>query len=403
VSRSGSPDTGDTYRLFAADTATELSFGEVARNITTAIKDPAGAGIERYLSLEHIEADSLRVTRWGNVEDGITFTRSFAPGHVLFAKRRSYQRKVAKPDFGGVCSGDILVFEAIPQQISARLLPYLVQTDAFIDYAVQTSAGSLSPRTKWAELRKFRFRLPGPQRQEQVGDILEAVDGALWAQEDTNAAIRAGRQAFVEHQIADPTFQSAVVPLGDLIDQSRPICYGILKPGPHIPDGVPIVQVRDYPGREINLGNVLRTTRELDEEYKRSRLAPGDLLLSVRGTVGRVTEVPEELPNANISRDIARIALRADVSSNFVRAVLESAGLQRQMRERTVGLAVQGLNIRDVRALLIPLPPETDQQRLLTGLAAFAEAEDRVDNELRELRALKRRLLDALVSPEQMA
>jgi type I restriction enzyme S subunit len=56
-------------------------------------------GIERFVGLEHIEPEDLRIRRWGFVADGTTFTNRFRPGQVLFGKRRAYQRKVAMAEF----------------------------------------------------------------------------------------------------------------------------------------------------------------------------------------------------------------------------------------------------------------------------------------------------------------
>lgn len=135
-----------------------VKFGDVVRLSKTRSKDPLADGLERYLGLEHLEPGDLRIRRWGDVADGVTFTNVFQPGQVLFGKRRAYQRKVAVADFSGVCSGDIYVLETKNAQVLLpELLPFICQTDAFFDHAVGTSAGSLSPRTNWTSLAGFEF------------------------------------------------------------------------------------------------------------------------------------------------------------------------------------------------------------------------------------------------------
>jgi type I restriction enzyme S subunit len=124
-----------------------VAFGDVVRLSQERSTDPEEDGFERYVGLEHIEPRDLKVRRWGNVSDGTTFTNVFRSGQVLFGKRRAYQRKVAVPDFDGVCSGDIYVFEPLSERLLPELLPFICQTDGFFQHAVGTSAGSLSPRT----------------------------------------------------------------------------------------------------------------------------------------------------------------------------------------------------------------------------------------------------------------
>ena len=155
---------------------TQVKFGDVVRLNTDRCADPIGEGIERYVGLEHIEPEDLRIRRWGLVADGTTFTNRFQPGQVLFGKRRAYQRKVAVADFGGVCSGDIYVFEPKDERLLPELLPFLCQTERFFEYAVGTSAGSLSPRTNWTQLANYEFALPPLDEQRRIVDLLWSAE-----------------------------------------------------------------------------------------------------------------------------------------------------------------------------------------------------------------------------------
>jgi hypothetical protein len=87
-----------------------VRFGDVVENLNETERDPVGAGIERFIAMEHLEPGSLHIREWGNVADGTTFNRRCRPGQVLFGKRRAYQRKVAVAEFDAVVSGDIYVF-----------------------------------------------------------------------------------------------------------------------------------------------------------------------------------------------------------------------------------------------------------------------------------------------------
>ncbi len=157
-----------------------VKFSDVVHLNTDRIKNPLTAGIERYVGLEHITPEDLRVRRWGLVAEGTTFTNYFKPGQVLFGKRRAYQRKVAVADFSGVCSGDIYVFESKdPQKLLPELLPFICQTEGFYEHAVGTSAGSLSPRTNWKQLAKYEFPLPPLDEQRRIAEVLLAVDNVI--------------------------------------------------------------------------------------------------------------------------------------------------------------------------------------------------------------------------------
>ena len=158
----------------------KVSFGDVARCLTVATKDPLSEGLERYVGLEHIEPGNIHIKSWGEVAKGTTFTRVFRKGQVLFGKRRAYQKKAALAEFDGICSSDILVCEAIEGKLIPELLPFVVQSDRFFDFAIKTSAGSLSPRTKFKDLAKFSLKLPSkPDDQKRIADLLWSIDKTI--------------------------------------------------------------------------------------------------------------------------------------------------------------------------------------------------------------------------------
>ena len=151
-------------------------FDEVCRQINASSKDPEADGLHYVIGLEHIEPGNLHITKWDTLEKETTFTRKFVKGQVLFGRRRAYQRKVAYAEFDGICSGDILVFEAIEENLLPELLPFLIQSDGFFEKALATSAGSLSPRTKFKELADYEFFLPPKSEQKRLAELLWAAD-----------------------------------------------------------------------------------------------------------------------------------------------------------------------------------------------------------------------------------
>src|SRR5574344_61786 len=92
-------------------------FDDVCRQVNESTKNPIEEGLNYVIGLEHIEPNNLHITKWATLEKETTFTRKFTKGQVLFGRRRAYQRKVAYAEFDGICSGDILVFESIQENL----------------------------------------------------------------------------------------------------------------------------------------------------------------------------------------------------------------------------------------------------------------------------------------------
>lgn len=157
-----------------------VKFGDVVTNANLVERNPEENGVTRIVGLEHIDPENLHIHRWNNISEGTSFTRKFVPGQTLFGKRRAYQRKVAYAKFTGICSGDILTFEPKDRNILLpELLPFICQSDAFFSHALDTSAGSLSPRTSWTALKNFSFPLPPLEEQKWLAELLWAADEAV--------------------------------------------------------------------------------------------------------------------------------------------------------------------------------------------------------------------------------
>lgn len=140
---------------------------------------PLEKGIEKYVGLENLSSETFEIQGYGLIKNGTSFTKRFFTGNVLFSKRRSYLKKVAVADFDGICSGDILVFEVKKEEqdvLLPKYLPYIVRSNDFIHFATYTSAGSLSPRTKWKEMADYEFGLPSPDEQEKIIETLEQFE-----------------------------------------------------------------------------------------------------------------------------------------------------------------------------------------------------------------------------------
>ncbi|MGP5647381.1 restriction endonuclease subunit S [Psychrobacter celer] len=186
-------------------------------------------------------------------------------------------------------------------------------------------------------------------------------------------------------------------PLNDFVSTDAPICYGILKPGNHIENGVPVVKVKNIYSGQVHTDKLLKTSHEIHEQYKRAEISGGDLLLTIRGTTGRVGIVPDELGVANITQDTARIRVSTDDCSLYLFYALQSPDTQRQIKLNTVGQAVKGINIAEVKKLKILHPPSIDQQKIAKILSTWDKAisttERLIENSTQQKKALMQQLL----------
>jgi type I restriction enzyme, S subunit len=158
-----------------------VRFGEIARCIGDRVDDPSKAGVERYVGLEHLDPESLKIRRWGKPTDVEAQKLRFQPGDIIFGKRRAYQKKLAVADFEGICSAHAMVLRANTERIEKDFLPFFMQSDVFFDRALAISVGSLSPTINWSTLAVQEFVLPPRKKQAKIAEVLGAVETAIRA------------------------------------------------------------------------------------------------------------------------------------------------------------------------------------------------------------------------------
>ena len=156
---------------------------------------PAEADVERYVGLEHLDADSLRIRRWGDPSEVESTKLRFQSGDIIFGKRRVYQRKVAVADTEGICSAHAMVLRAKPKVVLPQFLPFFMQSDLFMERALSISVGSLSPTINWKALAKEEFRLPTISEQVEFCRCSEGNRGRFRESfSDENRATRTSHE-----------------------------------------------------------------------------------------------------------------------------------------------------------------------------------------------------------------
>lgn len=374
-----------------------VTLGEVAAASKEKV-DPADGSVERYVAGEHMATDDMKIHRWGDVGDfdlGPAFHRRFRPGQVLYGSRRTYLRKVAVADFDGVCANTTFVVQTKDEGVFLQeFLPFVMTSAPFHAFAIAESKGSVNPYVNWSDIERYEFDLPPLEDQKRIADILWAVERQRLAMMEIKRATVLTRLVWLHSLFAQAETTTGFVELDSMIEAGRPICYGVLKPGHEFEGGRLIVDVKDYPSGRIELDKVRRCDPEIEAGFKRSRLRTGDVLLSIRGTIGRVAVVFDQLDGHNISRDSARISGDpSKVLPEFLRLILESPDVQEEIRRTTTGLAVKGINVARIRALAVPNWTIDQQQTAVETHRRIEGALDTLGAEFSSLSTLRSSLL----------
>jgi type I restriction enzyme S subunit len=347
---------------------TTVALGDVVKLNKGRARDPLSEGLDRYVGLEHLEPGDLKIRRWGNVADGTTFTNVFRPGHVLFGKRRAYQRKVAVADFSGVCSGDIYVLTPKDDRLLPELLPFLCQTDSFFDHAVGTSAGSLSPRTNWKSLASYEFALPPLDEQERIAGVLDASRRHAEELGTVEERHLTTYRAAVDHLAEELVRGVGVVNPADAVEHPRTVKLddvAVITDCKHrtpelVDEGVPMVAPGDIKWGPLDLDRCKRISEaEYPAYMDHVTVSEGDLVLSRNQTFGVASYVAEETKFA-LGQDTVLVQ-PGSYPAPFIYLMLMSIFVQRQIQRYAAGSTFARINLGDIRQLTIPqLVPGVD-------------------------------------------
>ncbi len=204
-----------------------VMFGDIVQNIAVRV-NPADAKTNVYVGLEHLDPSTIHLRQWGHPSDVSGQKLAFMKGDVIFGRRRAYQRKLAVAEFDGICSAHALVLRAKPKMILPDFLPFFLQSDMFMERAIEISVGSLSPTINWKTLRVQYFALPPLDEQQRFAELLWAADEAAESKSKLVTALKIAKSVtikeFCQKGVSNSSFQSSV--LGEI-----PSNWSVMKLG----------------------------------------------------------------------------------------------------------------------------------------------------------------------------
>jgi len=397
---------------------TKVTLGDIARNITENEYKPSEKGLDRCVGLEHLDPGSLKICRWSPITPEMSFTRRFYRGQILFGKRRAYQKKVALADFDGICSSDILVIETKKGNFVPDLLPFIVQDDRFFEYAVGTSSGSLSPRTKWKYLADYEIWLPSLDEQRRIATTLWAAEDCIVKGERLVVAAERAKQVLMRELfskgIGHKEFQEVrgfgslpkkweVLHLSDLLVESIRNGAFIQKNNSDIV--VPFLNVVDvYKNSVVNISE-LEKVQCSKADYENYQLQENDLLY-VRSSLRRegIAQccMVGYLPQKTIF-DCHLMRVKLNEEKYYPKYVLFysiSTRGRKQLLNLSKTTTMSTVDQKDLGSFSIPIPPLPEQRQIASILTRCDETIAAARANVGAAKALKMKMINEMLVPQ---
>lgn len=360
-----------------------------------------------YVGLEHIESGSGKLLTDGS-QTGIevdSTVSSFDNTDILFGKLRPYLAKVAKPNFNGQCSTEILVLNPSPQ-INKDFLFWYLLNPAFIDAVNASTYGAKMPRANWGFIGSSYLSLPPMNVQAAISRILNQkctqVSTLIANVQAQIEKLKAYKQSVITEVVTkgldcSVTLKDSGVEWLGMVPEKWAVhrianLYSERSENGH--EDLPILTVSINTGvsdYEVADADKDRVFIRMEDRSKYKRVCPGDLTYNMmrawQGAFGAV-RVDGMVSPAYV---VAKPKNPAQIDSRYIEALLRTPSAIEEMHRYSRGIVDFRLRLYwpEFRSIHICLPPIEEQTQI-------ADYIDEKSKQIDKLIAIKQKKIDKL-------
>ena len=308
-----------------------------------------------WLTVPLCEADKQDTIKYALAEGDIVFARTGATTGKSYLIRHCPQNSIF---------ASYLIRVRPSKDVDSGYLSRFFQTSSYWRQINLNTSGTAQGGVNATKLKTLLVPLPPLEEQRRIAAILDKADGVRRKRKE---AIRLTEEllksTFLE-MFGDPVTNPKGWETHKLKEfTKRPITYGILKPGPHVSEGIPMLRIQDIHNGRVTASGIHKVSPELSSEYSRTVLRGGEIVISLVGTLGLTALIPESLKGANVHRNLGVIDIESEiVLSSFIFHYFKFSGIENFLLKNTKGGVQSLLNLGELREMPVNLPPLSLQQ-----------------------------------------
>lgn len=382
----------------------------------------------QYVGMEHIESWTGKLLPLDAelVPSGIS--NRFRSGDVLFGKLRPYLAKASVLEFDGLCSSELLVLKT--RNHDRKYLLYQLLSEGFISVVDSSTYGAKMPRASWDFIGACAVPCPDLDEQRAIADFLDRetakLDTLVEKKRVLIEKLKEKRAALISCTVTrglppDAARAAGLNPHPNLkpsgVEWLRDVpAHWVVsklskklivldckhKTVSFIDGGVPVASIREVHGFEVDLTGANQTTEEeyLDLIEGDRKPRAGDIVYSRNATVGDAALVATE-DKFCMGQDVCLIRLREN-HPLFVLYFFRSLPAAQQLEALMIGSTFRRINVGQIKAFWICLPPVSEQRAIAEYLARETTKIDRlvekVEAAIERLREYRTALITAAVT-----
>jgi len=251
---------------------------------------------------------------------------------------------------------------------------------------------NLVPILEVAELNPFPAHQAKQRRLPAILDKLKAI--RLKRQKSLQLVDDFLKSRFVE-MFGDPMVNLKgweQKPLYATLEEGSFVTNGIAQTGNDTIGGVPVLRPIDITDGKIpKLNDLKRTTKDISVNHARTLLRGYELLITVGSSIGETFQVTPEFAGCNVTWNIVPLRLNTKILQyTFMENLIKQQSFRKALADKRKGIALQCLNMCELREIEIILPPLPLQNRFVEFVRLADNSKLPMKKSLEELGTLQK-------------
>ena len=246
----------------------------------------------------------------------------------------------------------------------------------------ETATGATIKHIRRGVVENLRFPLISVSKQRKIAAILNKTDEIKHSSDQLKKKRNELINSLFEQMFGDPYLNPNsydVKELQEVVSEGTSVTYGIVQAGPEVENGVPYIRTTDLSDGGIQERHLRRTSPEIASKFERSRVQEGDLVISIRATVGTIAMTPPSLNGANLTQGTARISPGKLVTGEFLLWHIRSHGSQQWISRQVKGATFKEITLTRLRTLPVMIPPIDLQNRFTQYVGVINSVFGKID------------------------
>lgn len=162
--------------------------------------------------------------------------------------------------------------------------------------------------------------------------------------------------------------------------------------------GYKYIRVADFTDNgTIDTSQIQYISKEVYEQIKNYTITDNDVYISIAGTIGKAGIIPSSLNGANLTENACKLVFKVPMNKRYIYLSTKSDYFKVQIEKATKQASQPKLALTRLAEVSIPIPPLTEQQRIVERLDSLSKnvkaLEENQRKVIAECDALKQALL----------